>query len=67
MSDQKFTVICKAVRPTTNSIIKVEIPVDECKTPKDAVDYVGNLFNWQFVPLEFTVVTSEVAEQELGI
>lgn len=67
MNDQKFTVICKAVRPTTNSSIKVEIPVDECKTPTEAVDYVGNLFNWQFVPLEFAVVTSEVAKQELEI
>ena len=67
MSDQKFTVICKAVRTTTNSSIKVEIPMDECKTPTEAVDYVGNLFNWQFVPLEFAVVTREVAEQELEI
>ncbi len=67
MSEEKFTIICKAVRPSTNSSIKIEIPVDECKTPKEAVDYVGNLFNWQFVPLEFAVVTSEVAKQELEI
>ena len=54
-------VMCKAVRPTTGSSIEVEIPADIVKQVEVdgdhsiAVDWIGNEFDWQFIPMNFEV------------
>ena len=55
-------VMCKAVRPTTGSSIEVEIPADIVKQVEVdgdhsiAVDWIGNEFGWQFIPMSFDLV-----------
>lgn len=52
-------VYCKVVRPSTGSELSVEIPEDivrEVNATQDtatAVDWIGEEFNWQFIPLKF--------------
>jgi len=52
-------IVCKAVRPTTGSSIEVEIPTDVVKDVEVdgdhsiAVDWIGNEFGWQFIPMSF--------------
>jgi len=54
-------VMCKAVRPTTGSSIEVEIPADIVKQVEVdgdhsiAVDWIGNEFGWQFIPMSFEI------------
>lgn len=56
MSDKVY---CKVARPSTGSQLSVEIPegiVREVNTTQDtatAVDWIGEEFNWQFIPLKF--------------
>jgi hypothetical protein len=50
-------VFCTAVRPSTQSSIEVLLPdevVEEVEKSGDitkAADWIGNEFNWQFIPL----------------
>jgi hypothetical protein len=52
-------VYCKVVRPSTGSELSIEIPEDivrEVNAAQDTatvVDWIGEEFNWQFVPLKF--------------
>lgn len=54
-------VVCTAVRPSTQSSIEVVLPnevVEEVEKSGDitkATGWVGNEFNWQFIPLKFEV------------
>ena len=54
-------VLCTAVRPSTQSSIEVVLPdevVEEVEKSGDitkAADWIGNEFNWQFIPLKFEV------------
>ena len=56
-------VICKAVRPTTGSKIEVVIPEDivkessEANDPTIMVQYLGEEFNWDFIPMQFIYST----------
>ena len=48
-------VICKAFRPTTKSKLMIEIPEDVGVDPDDVVQWVGEEFNYMFMPLELYV------------
>ena len=54
-------VLCTAVRPSTQSSVEVVLPdevVEEVEKSGDiakATDWIGNEFNWQFIPLKFEV------------
>lgn len=54
-------VLCTAVRPSTQSSIEIVLPnevVEEVEKSGDitkAADWIGNEFNWQFIPLKFEV------------
>lgn len=54
-------VVCTAVRPSTQSSIEIVLPnevVEEVEKSGDvakAADWIGNEFNWQFIPLKFEV------------
>jgi len=54
-------VICRAVRPSTGSVIAVEIPenivqaAEESLSHSIAVDWIGKEFNWQFIPQGFEI------------
>ena len=56
-------VVCKALRPTTGTKIDVVIPEDvaqESSTAEDPTimsEYVGELLNWQFIPMQFIFTT----------
>ena len=56
-------VTCKALRPTTGSKIDVEIPEDVVKESSTAEDptimseYVGELLDWRFIPMQFIFTT----------
>jgi len=52
------TVICKAIRPTTNSTITVPIPVNIGTDPFDCNQWIGEEFDWQFIPMEYEFITS---------
>ena len=62
---------CKAVRPTTNSVLWLEIPkqvCDHCAEVDDlaaAIDYIGNETSWQFLPQKFFVINSELQLETL--
>jgi hypothetical protein len=53
--------ICVAVRNTTGSVLRVEIPDDVRDASEAANDvsiaaqWVGEEFNWQFIPMKFEV------------
>lgn len=52
-------VYCKVVRPSTGSELSIEIPEDIVRkvegimSPAPACDWIGEEFNWQFIPLKF--------------
>ena len=52
-------VICRCVRISTESVLEVEIPeriveaVQLSGNHNVAVDWIGEEFNWQFMPKEF--------------
>ena len=48
-------VICKTFRPSTKSKLTIEIPKDVGVDPDDVVQWVGEEFNWMFMPLELWV------------
>ena len=50
------TILYKAFRPTTESIIKGEIPEEVGTDTEDCVQWIGEEYDWQFIPLEFKVM-----------
>lgn len=65
-SNFPFVILCRAVRTTTNSWITIQVP-DQYDTPEKAAAWVGQELNYNFIPMQFDVVTPEVAEEELRI
>ena len=51
---EQFIVYCHCVRSTTGT--EMTIPLPPTVTPETAVDYVGNEFDWQFLPMSYKVV-----------
>ncbi len=55
-------VICRCVRISTESVLEVEIPeriveaVQLSGNHNVAVDWIGEEFNWQFMPKEFVTM-----------
>ena len=47
----------RCIRPSTESVINFPLPPDV--TPDTLVDYVGNEFQWQFIPIEVVPVALE--------
>ena len=58
--EEQFVVFCNCVRPQTGT--KMTIPLPPEVTAEMIVDYIGNEFNWQFIPLGFQVVPREAVE-----
>jgi hypothetical protein len=57
---------CKMFRPTTESVLWLQVPDEIALTDwseKDsldiALDYLGNSTGWSFIPMKFFVVNSE--------
>ena len=46
-------VICKAIRPTTESTITVTIPADIGTDPYACTQWLGEEFDWQFIPMSY--------------
>jgi len=44
-------ITCKAMRPSTGSVINVEIPTEIGNDPFAIAQWIGEKFNWQFIPL----------------
>ena len=54
--DDKFVAFCTCVRNTTNTSLTIQLPPEV--TPETVVDYIGNEFNWQFIPMSVKVVAA---------
>ena len=52
-------VICKAIRPTTESTITVTIPAHIGTDPYACTQWLGEEFNWWFIPLSYKVINEE--------
>ncbi len=52
--DEQFVVFCSCIRPSTGTNMTIPLPPEI--TPETMVDYIGNEFNWQFIPLGVRVV-----------
>jgi len=56
-------VVCKVIRPSTGTKMEVVIPEDiaqessEANDPTIMVQYIGEEFNWDFLPLQFIFTT----------
>lgn len=46
-------VICKAMRPTTESIIRITIPEEIGTNPYACTIWLGEEFDWQFIPVSY--------------
>jgi hypothetical protein len=64
--DFPFIVLCRAIRPTTQTYITVKVPED-CENVNQANQWIGEQFDWQFIPVQYDVVTPEVAEETLRV
>ena len=53
----KTTILYKAFRPTTESVIKGIIPEEIGTDPDDCEQWIGEEYNGQFLPAEFKIVT----------
>ena len=53
-------VICKAIRPTTESTITVTIPAHIGTDPYACTQWLGEEFNWWFIPLSYEVINEEM-------
>lgn len=66
MNKFPFVILCRAVRTTTDSWVTIQVP-DVYDTPEKAAAWVGKELGYMFIPMQFDVVTPEVAEEELRI
>ena len=48
-------VICQAIRPTTNSTITIMVPKHIGTDPYDCAQWVGEEFDWAFIPSRFEI------------
>ena len=46
---EEFIVFCTCVRPSTNTSLTIPLPPEV--TAETMVDYIGNEFDWQFIPM----------------
>ena len=64
-----MNILCKAVRPSTGSTIEIEIPedvvqrVDFNQDITLATQWIGEEFNWQFIPTSFAL-TAKMCQDE---
>ncbi len=63
----KRSIVCTAIRPSTGSIIEIELPdaiIEQYATDGQTVacEWIGQEFNWQFIPQKFTGRISETKE-----
>ena len=62
---------CKSYRPTTESVLWLQIPgaiADECAEMndlEDALNYIGESTGWGFIPMKFFVINSETQLESL--
>lgn len=66
MNNFPFVILCRAIRPTTNSWVTIIVP-NEYDTPEKAAAWVGPALGYHFIPMHFDLVTPEVAAQELSV
>ena len=50
-----LNVVCQAIRPTTDSIITIIVPQRIGTDPYDCAQWVGEEFDWQFIPMSFEI------------
>lgn len=65
-SDFPFIVLCRAVRPTTGTYVTIKVP-EEYNDVNKANQWIGEQFDYQFIPLHYDCVTPEVAEEALRV
>ena len=53
-------VICKAIRPITDSIIRVTIPAEIGTDPYACTQWLGEEFDWQFIPMSYEFKNEEM-------
>jgi len=51
---EEFIIFCTCVRSTTNTSLTIPLPPEV--TADTMVDYIGNEFDWQFIPMGVQVV-----------
>ena len=51
---EKFIIFCTCVRSTTTTTLTIPLPPEV--TAETMVDYIGNEFNWQFIPMGVSIV-----------
>ncbi|WP_348701072.1 hypothetical protein [uncultured Limnobacter sp.] len=54
MKEEQFIIFCHCVRPTTGTEMTIPLPPEV--TPETVVDYIGNEFDWMFIPMGVQVV-----------
>ena len=59
---EEFVIYCQCVRPTTSTTMTIPLP--QHVTPENVVDYIGNEFNWQFIPMGVQVVPLDELRDE---
>ena len=52
--EEQFVVFCNCVRPQTGTEMTIPLPPEV--TADTMVDYIGNEFNWQFIPMNVHAV-----------
>ena len=62
MTDEQFVAFCTCVRNTTNTSLTIQLPPEV--TPETVVDYIGNEFNWQFIPMSVQVVAAIIGRED---
>jgi len=56
---EEFIIFCTCVRSTTNTTLTIPLPPEV--TAETMVDYIGNAFDWQFIPMGVQVVPRDQA------
>ena len=55
-----LNVVCQAIRPTTDSIITIIVPQRIVTDPYDCAQWVGEEFDWQFIPTSFKIEPEKI-------
>ena len=55
--DEQFVMLCNCMRPSTGT--EMTIPLPPGITPETIVDYIGNEFDWQFIPMAMRIVPKD--------
>ena len=65
----EYVLFCHCVRPSTKSKLTFPLPISIHENDKKGIadgsliDYVGEEFNWQFIPVGVTAIPVEQLEQ----